>query len=44
MIYTNLTKKAIKLMFEAHKEQKDKTGLPYVFHPFYLALLHLLKI
>ena len=37
MIYTNLTKKAIKLMFEAHKEQKDKTGLPYVFHPFYLA-------
>ncbi len=37
MIYTDLTKKAMKLCFESHKEQKDKTGLPYVFHPFYLA-------
>ena len=37
MIYTDLTKKAVKLMFEAHKEQTDKSGLPYVFHPFHLA-------
>ena len=37
MIYTNLTKQALKLCFEAHKEQKDKSGMPYVFHPFYLA-------
>lgn len=37
MIYTPLTKKAIKLCFEAHKNQVDKTGLPYVFHPFHLA-------
>lgn len=37
MIYTELTKKALSLCFEAHKEQKDKTGLPYVFHPFHLA-------
>ena len=37
MIYTDLTKKAIKLMFEAHKDQTDKSGLPYVFHPFHLA-------
>lgn len=37
MIYTNLTKKALKLCFEAHKKQTDKTGLPYVFHPFHLA-------
>ena len=37
MIYTELTKKALALCFEAHKEQKDKTGLPYVFHPFHLA-------
>ena len=37
MIYTSLTKKALKLCFEAHKEQVDKTGLPYVFHPFHLA-------
>lgn len=37
MIYTDLTKKALKLCFEAHNEQVDKTGLPYVFHPFHLA-------
>ena len=37
MIYTAMTKKALKLCFEAHKEQVDKTGLPYVFHPFHLA-------
>ena len=37
MIYTNLTKKALKLCFEAHKEQIDKSGMPYVFHPFHLA-------
>ena len=37
MIYTSLTKKALKLCFEAHKEQTDKTGMPYVFHPFHLA-------
>ena len=37
MIYTPLTKKALKLCFEAHKAQTDKTGLPYVFHPFHLA-------
>ncbi len=37
MIYTDLTKKALKLCFEAHKEQVDKTGMPYVFHPFHLA-------
>lgn len=37
MIYTELTKKALKLCFDAHKEQKDKSGLPYVFHPFHLA-------
>ena len=37
MIYTNLTKKALWLCFAAHKEQVDKSGLPYVFHPFHLA-------
>ena len=37
MIYTTLTKKALKLCFEAHREQVDKTGTPYVFHPFHLA-------
>lgn len=37
MIYTPMTKKALKLCFEAHKEQVDKSGMPYVFHPFHLA-------
>ena len=37
MIYTALTKKALRLCFDAHKEQTDKTGMPYVFHPFHLA-------
>ena len=37
MIYTNLTKKALKICFNAHINQVDKTGLPYVFHPFHLA-------
>lgn len=37
MIYTEMTKKALRLMFDAHKEQVDKSGIPYVFHPFHLA-------
>lgn len=37
MIYTENTKRAMKLCFEAHKEQVDKSGMPYVFHPFHLA-------
>ena len=37
MIYTEKTKKALKLCFEAHKNQLDKSGMPYVFHPFHLA-------
>ena len=37
MIYTDKTKKAIKLCFEAHKDQVDKSGMPYVFHPFHVA-------
>lgn len=37
MIYTKMTKIALKLCFEAHKEQLDKSGMPYVFHPFHLA-------
>ena len=27
----------MKLCFEAHKDQTDKSGLPYVFHPFHVA-------
>jgi len=37
MIYTSLTKKALNLAFEAHKDQLDKSGIPYIFHPFHLA-------
>lgn len=37
MIYTPATKKALRLCFEAHKNQVDKSGMPYVFHPFHLA-------
>ena len=37
MLYTPLTKKALVLCFEAHKDQVDKSGMPYVFHPFHLA-------
>lgn len=37
MIYTEMTKKALRLSFEAHKEQVDKSGMPYVYHPFHLA-------
>lgn len=37
MIYSPMVNKAINIMFEAHKNQKDKSGIPYVFHPFHLA-------
>ena len=37
MIYTEMTMKAINIMFKAHKEQRDKSGLPYVFHPWHVA-------
>ena len=37
MIYTSLTKKALKICFDSHVNQIDKSGLPYVFHPFHLA-------
>lgn len=37
MIYTELTKKALRLSFNAHKDQVDKSGMPYVYHPFIVA-------
>ena len=37
MLYTPVTKLALRICFDAHKDQVDKTGLPYVFHPFHLA-------
>ena len=37
MLYTDKTKYAMKIAYNAHKDQADKGGLPYVFHPFHLA-------
>ena len=37
MIYTPLIKKAIKICWKAHKDQLDKGGLPYIFHPYHIA-------
>lgn len=37
MLYTELTKKAMKIAFEVHKDQVDKSGLPYIYHPFHIA-------
>ena len=37
MIYTPMTKRAMKLCYAAHRDQTDKSGMPYVFHPFHLA-------
>lgn len=37
MIYTELTKKAMKIAYEAHLGQTDKSGIPYIYHPIHLA-------
>lgn len=35
--YTTLIKKALQICFAAHKNQLDKSGMPYVLHPLHLA-------
>ena len=37
MIYTELTNKAMQIAYRAHHGQTDRSGVPYVFHPFHLA-------
>ena len=37
MIYTQLTNKAMQIAYRAHHGQTDRSGVPYVFHPFHLA-------
>jgi (p)ppGpp synthase/HD superfamily hydrolase len=32
-----MTKKAMQISFQAHKDQVDKSGIPYIFHPIHLA-------
>lgn len=37
MIYTPLTKKALLTAYDAHMGTYDRSGLPYIFHPYHLA-------
>jgi hypothetical protein len=37
MIYSEMTIKAMKIAYDSHKNQIDKGGLPYIYHPIHLA-------
>ena len=37
MINTKLTRKAMILAYNAHMNQFDKAGVPYIYHPIHLA-------
>ncbi len=37
MLYTPLVQKAMKTAYDAHHGQNDQSGVPYIFHPFYVA-------
>ena len=37
MIYTNQTKKAMIIAYNAHQGQVDKSGIPYIYHPIHIA-------
>ena len=37
MIYTDLTKKALKLAYEKHQGQYDRSNIPYIYHPIHVA-------
>lgn len=32
-----MTKKAMVIAYQAHKDKLDKSGIPYIFHPLHLA-------
>ncbi len=38
MTQNNLIEKAISIALEGHKDQKDKSGLPYILHPLCVML------
>ena len=37
MIYTENTRKAMKIAYNAHMGQEDKSGVPYIYYPIHLA-------
>lgn len=37
MLYTPLTMRAMRICYDAHHGQYDKSDVPYVFHPYHLA-------
>lgn len=37
MIYTQMTMRALLFAYEKHSGQVDKSGIPYIFHPYHLA-------
>lgn len=37
MIYTEATRKAMKIAFQAHRGQTDRAGIDYVNHPLHVA-------
>lgn len=37
MIYTRFTKLALNIAYKAHEGQMDRSGIPYIFHPYHVA-------